>query len=92
MKTIFHEDFYQVYTTDPAAAQGRMEAIIAAVDDVAEFVTARPADEEAIEKLLSDTSKTKTMGEAAKQRIKREFSAKKQADEHLALYSQFMSG
>lgn len=48
MKIIFHEDFYQVYTTDPAAAQGRMEAIVAAVDDVAEFVTARPADVETV--------------------------------------------
>jgi len=48
MKTVFHEDFYQVYTTDPAAAPGRMEAIVAAVDDVAEFVTARPAEDKAL--------------------------------------------
>ena len=48
MKTIFHEDFYQVYTNDPAAAQGRMEAIVKAVDDIAEFVTARPANEDTV--------------------------------------------
>jgi hypothetical protein len=27
MKVIFHEDFYEVYTPDPAAAPGRMEAV-----------------------------------------------------------------
>jgi hypothetical protein len=27
MKVVFHEDFYQVYSSDPAAASGRMEAI-----------------------------------------------------------------
>mgnify|MGYP001824734502 CR=1 FL=1 len=30
MKVVFHEDFYQVYTGDPAAASGRMEAIVQA--------------------------------------------------------------
>jgi len=47
---------------------------------------------EAIEKLLSDISLAKTMGEAAKQRVKKELSAEKQADEHLALYYQFARG
>jgi len=28
MKVVFHEDFYQVYTFDPAAAAGRMEAVL----------------------------------------------------------------
>ena len=28
MKVIFHPDFHQVYTSDPAAAEGRIEAII----------------------------------------------------------------
>jgi acetoin utilization deacetylase AcuC-like enzyme len=28
MKVIFHQDFYRVYTSDPAAAAGRMEAIV----------------------------------------------------------------
>ena len=28
MKVIFHEDFYGVYTSDPAAAAGRMEAVM----------------------------------------------------------------
>ncbi len=28
MKVIFHESFYQVYASDPAAASGRMEAVM----------------------------------------------------------------
>ena len=28
MKVIFHEDFYQAYTSDPAAVKGRMEAVV----------------------------------------------------------------
>ena len=43
MKVVFHEDFYQVYTGDPAAASGRMEAIIECIETHVEFVTAVPA-------------------------------------------------
>ena len=45
MKVVFHEDFYQVYTSDPAAAAGRMEAVVETIRPQAEFVTARPASE-----------------------------------------------
>lgn len=45
MQVVFHEDFYRVYTSDPAAAKGRMEAIVSALDPDTEWVTARPADE-----------------------------------------------
>jgi len=45
MKVIFHEDFYQVYTSDPAAAQGRMEAIVEVIEPHVEFITAEPASE-----------------------------------------------
>ncbi|MBW1713999.1 MAG: histone deacetylase family protein, partial [Deltaproteobacteria bacterium] len=31
MKVVFHEDFYQVYTSDPAAAAGRLEAVMAVI-------------------------------------------------------------
>ncbi|MFZ5562527.1 MAG: histone deacetylase family protein [Thermodesulfobacteriota bacterium] len=44
MKVVFHPDFYQVYTSDPAAAKGRMEAVVKAVEPFAEFVTAEMAD------------------------------------------------
>jgi len=43
MKVIFHEDFYQVYTSDPAAEKGRMEAIVQTIQSQVEFVTAIPA-------------------------------------------------
>ena len=43
MKVVFHEDFYQVYTGDPAAASGRMEAMVKAVEPHDEFVAAEPA-------------------------------------------------
>jgi acetoin utilization deacetylase AcuC-like enzyme len=43
MKVFFHDDFYQVYTSDPAAAEGRMEAVVSAIKPIAEFVLAKPA-------------------------------------------------
>lgn len=46
MKVVFHEDFYQVYTSDPAAAAGRMESVIQAIEDKVELVPAVPAPEE----------------------------------------------
>jgi acetoin utilization deacetylase AcuC-like enzyme len=49
MKVIFHEDFYQVYSADPAAAAGRMEAIVEVIQSHVEFVPAVPATTESIE-------------------------------------------
>jgi acetoin utilization deacetylase AcuC-like enzyme len=43
MKIIFHERYYQVYTTDPAAASGRMEAIMDVLGKDFQFVTPPPA-------------------------------------------------
>ena len=43
MKVVFHEDFYQVYTGDPAAASGRMEAVVEVIAPYVEFVAAEPA-------------------------------------------------
>jgi acetoin utilization deacetylase AcuC-like enzyme len=48
MKVVFHEDFYQVYTSDPAAAAGRMEAVVDEISSRAEFVQAKPASESQI--------------------------------------------
>jgi acetoin utilization deacetylase AcuC-like enzyme len=48
MKVIFHEDFYRVYTSDPAAAAGRMEAIVEEIEPRAEYISAEPATEEQI--------------------------------------------
>jgi acetoin utilization deacetylase AcuC-like enzyme len=44
MKVVFHEDFYRVYTCDPAASAGRMEAIVSVIEPHVDFVSARSAD------------------------------------------------
>jgi acetoin utilization deacetylase AcuC-like enzyme len=46
MKIIFHERFYEVYTADPAAAAGRVEAIVEALGNDFEFVKPPAASEE----------------------------------------------
>ena len=48
MKVIFHEDFCRVYTSDPAAAAGRMEAMVEEIQSYAAFITAEPATEDQI--------------------------------------------
>jgi len=45
MKVIFHEDFYQVYTSDPAAEAGRMEAVVKVIKNRVDFIQAKPASE-----------------------------------------------
>ena len=48
MKIFFHEDFHQVYASDPAAAYGRMAAVVAAIAHRVTFVTVQPASPEDI--------------------------------------------
>ena len=43
MQVIFHERFHDVYTSDPAAAAGRIEAVMRALRGRVEFVAAIPA-------------------------------------------------
>jgi acetoin utilization deacetylase AcuC-like enzyme len=45
MKVIFHQDFYRVYTSDPAAAAGRLEAVVEVIESAVLFITAEPASE-----------------------------------------------
>jgi len=45
MKIIFHQRFYEVYTSDPAAAAGRMESMVKALEKEFEFVEPEPASE-----------------------------------------------
>jgi acetoin utilization deacetylase AcuC-like enzyme len=45
MKVVFHDHFYQHYTSDPASAKGRMEAIVEVIKPDVEFVGAKPASE-----------------------------------------------
>jgi acetoin utilization deacetylase AcuC-like enzyme len=46
MKVIFHDDFFDVYTSDPAAEPGRMEAVIDVIKSHVEIVKAEPASEQ----------------------------------------------
>ncbi|MFO7495524.1 MAG: histone deacetylase family protein [Desulfobacterales bacterium] len=43
MKVIFHQDFAGVYTTDPAAAAGRLESVLAVIEDRFDILTPSPA-------------------------------------------------
>lgn len=43
MKVVFHQDFYAAYTADPAAASGRMQAIVDTIEPHVEMVSAKPA-------------------------------------------------
>ena len=43
MKVSFHEDFYQVYSSDPAAGSGRMEAIVKVIEPAVDFIQPEPA-------------------------------------------------
>jgi acetoin utilization deacetylase AcuC-like enzyme len=45
MKIVFHERFYEEYASDPAAAEGRMEAIIQALGGDFEFLAPSPASD-----------------------------------------------
>jgi acetoin utilization deacetylase AcuC-like enzyme len=55
VKVIFHDDFYQVYASDPAAAPGRMEAITRVIGKHVHLIPAHPADEEDITAVHSAT-------------------------------------
>jgi acetoin utilization deacetylase AcuC-like enzyme len=48
MKVIFHEDFYHMYTSDPAAEEGRMEAVVDVIGPHVQFITAQHASEDDI--------------------------------------------
>ena len=46
MKVFFHDDFYEEYTSDPAAETGRMEAIVKEIEPFVDIVPCEPASEE----------------------------------------------
>ena len=48
MKVVFHEDFYQVYTSDPAAAPGRLEAVMDVIGPAVELIEAEQASRDDI--------------------------------------------
>jgi len=51
MKVIFHPSFYEVYTSDPAAAPGRMEPMVKALEKEFEFIEPGPASERDLERV-----------------------------------------
>jgi len=53
MKVVFHSDFYRVYDSDPAAAPGRMEAVIKCLGDRFDLIPAAAAEPEDIEAVHS---------------------------------------
>ena len=55
MKVIFHPRFYEVYTSDPAAAPGRMEPMVKALEKEFEFIEPGPASERDLERVHGRT-------------------------------------
>ncbi|MDT8273606.1 MAG: histone deacetylase family protein [Desulfomonilia bacterium] len=53
MKVVFDEEFHQVYTGDPAADEGRMEAIMEVIGPHVQFVNCFPASQGDIEAVHS---------------------------------------
>jgi len=51
MKVIFHPRFYEVYTSDPAAAPGRMEPMVKALGKDFEFIEPEAASERDLERV-----------------------------------------
>jgi len=51
MKVIFHPRFYEVYTSDPAAAPGRMEPMVHALEKEFDFIEPNPALERDLERV-----------------------------------------
>ncbi|MCX8030177.1 MAG: histone deacetylase [Thermodesulfovibrionales bacterium] len=48
MKIVFHKKFHEVYTYDPASAEGRMMSITKALEGLYEFIEPLPANDEDI--------------------------------------------
>ncbi len=46
MKVFYHEDFLETYAADPAAAPGRIEAVLKEIRDIGTFLEAKPASDE----------------------------------------------
>lgn len=64
MKVIYHEDFTQSYCSDPAAAPGRIEAVVKAIRNRVTFIKATPADKEDIAAVHSSSHIKRVKSEA----------------------------
>jgi len=65
MKVVFHPRFYEVYTHDPAAAPGRIEAIVQALEGRFAFVEPEPATDGDLELVHSRTHLGRVRSETA---------------------------
>ncbi|GAF98999.1 unnamed protein product, partial [marine sediment metagenome] len=54
MKIVYHPEYEQVYSSDPAAAAGRMESILKVVSPHYEVVAAEPAAHDDVSLVHSD--------------------------------------
>ncbi len=54
MKVVYHNEYTQVYSSDPASTAGRMESIYDVLRDDFEFVAPRPASEEDVRLVHGD--------------------------------------
>ncbi len=54
MKVFTHPDFHDVYTRDPAAAPGRIQSIVEAIEDMASFEECAPAGLDDIERVHTE--------------------------------------
>ena len=64
MKVIFHPRFYEVYTSDPAAASGRMEPMVKALEKEFEFIEPTPASERDLERVHGKNHVQSVKGES----------------------------
>jgi acetoin utilization deacetylase AcuC-like enzyme len=55
MNVIFHDDYYQVYSSDPAASLGRMEAIVDVIRPHVNFIQPEPATESDIKSVHTES-------------------------------------
>lgn len=64
MKVIFHEDFYKVYTSDPASEEGRIESVMEIISGRVDLVIAQKASLKDIEAVHTPAhiERVKTMG------------------------------
>jgi acetoin utilization deacetylase AcuC-like enzyme len=51
MKIVYHPDYNEVYASDPAAAAGRIEAILKELKDKYDFVEPKPASEDDLKRV-----------------------------------------
>jgi glycosyltransferase involved in cell wall biosynthesis len=75
-----------------SAVSGSVQAVLPGETGLLVPAANVPELTKAIGQLLDDPARARAMGMAAKRRVEQEFSARRQADEHLALYRRLVAG